>query len=328
MTYRVLMLSGGGATGEFQRGALSVIQRVHGKIDFVCGIGVGSLNSALIAQHDSLPAAFEALDQVWASLKGNKDLFEVPPLGEGLATLGTLIGEDSWVANAAYTTHATRKLIGRHVDWNLVKSKRNWAFGVTSLTDACFYTVTNHPELLDKFQQTHPRPFALSLDPASKFYIGSHVHDLLLAAATVPVFFPPVNIFGQSFCEGGLRDYVPIATGVTAYQLELAKQPGLEAEFIAICNEPSSATVVSPKKIDSGREILVRMIRIMTREMIQNDIAGGKTRIRDTPGANVRWNVLAPTKDIELQPLDFNNHDKRKQLREHGAEVARAAFGV
>jgi hypothetical protein len=328
MTFRVLMLSGGGATGEFQRGALSVIQRVYGKVDFICGLGVGSLNSALLAQHDTLPAGVEALEQVWAGLKSNKDLFEVPLLGPGLATLGTLIGEDSWVANAAYTTKATRKLIERHVDWNRVKDKCNWAFGITSLTDACFYTVSNHAELLNKFHSTHPRKVELSLDPKSPYFIGSHIHELLLAAGSVPVFFPPVGIFGQQFCEGGLRDYVPISLGVTAYQLALAKQPGLEAEFIALCNEPASRTVIQSKRIDSGREILIRTIRIMTREMIDNDLRGGKSRIRETPGAKVQWHVLAPTRDVELQPLDFDNHDKRKQLREHGAEVARAEFGA
>jgi hypothetical protein len=327
MTFRVLVLGGGGATGEFQRGALSVLKRHIDKIDFVVGIGVGSLNSAVIAQHDRFPAAVDALEQVWLGIKGNKDLFETPLLGAGLATLGALIGDEAWVANSVYSTKATRKLIERHVDWNCVKDKRNWAFGMTSLTDACFYTVTNHPELLTKFNATHPRAIVLSLNPTSPYYIGTHVHDLLLAAGTVPVFFPPVKLFGHFFCEGGLHDYVPVATAVTTYQLELARQPGLQAEFYVLCNEPASRTVVLESKIDSGREILVRMIRIMSREMIDNDVSGGKARIRETPGASVNWHVVAPLKDLELQPLDFDNLEKRKRLREHGVEVATAAFG-
>jgi predicted acylesterase/phospholipase RssA len=328
MTYRVLVLSGGGATGEFQRGVLSVLKRHIDKVDFICGIGVGSLNSAVLAQHDTFAAGVDALEKVWQGIRGNKSLFETPLLGAGLATLGTLIGEESWVANSAYTTKATRALISSQVDWKRLQGKNNWAFGITSLTDACFYTVTNSQELLTKFNSTHPRRIDLSLDAASPHYIGLHLVDLLLAASTVPVFFPPVNLFGQYFCEGGVRDYVPVATAVTVYQLALAKQSGLDVEFIVICNEPGSGTVIPSRKIDSGREILVRMIRIMTREMIDNDISAGKARIRETAGASATWRVIAPTKDLELQPLDFDNLETRGLLRAHGVEVGQATFGV
>ena len=327
MTYRVLILSGGGATGEFQRGALSVLKGCIPKVDYFCGIGVGSLNSVVLAQHDSLAAGIDEVEQVWTNIRGNSDLFETPFLGSGLAALGALIGEDSWVSNAVYTTKATKRLIQQHVSWERLKDRNNWAVGITSLTDACFYPVTNDQRLLNHFYDTHRRRVHLSLDPQSKFPIGSNIHDLILAAASVPVFFPPVSLFGHEFCEGGLRDYSPVPLGVTAYQLALKAQPDLDAEFIVINNEPASETVIPKSKIDSGREILVRMIRIMSREMIDNDVAMGKARIRETPGANVKWRILAPQKDLELQPLDFDNRKKRNELHKHGIEVASAMFG-
>jgi hypothetical protein len=37
--------------------------------------------------------------------------------------------------------------------------------------------------------------------------------------------------------------------------------------------------------------------------------------------------VLAPQKDFGLEQLDFDQPEKRQQLREHGAEVARSIFG-
>src|SRR5690349_8632280 len=106
MTFRVLVLSGGGATGEFQRGVLSVLKHHVDKFDFLCGIGVGSLNSAVLAQYDTLSAGVDALENVWQGIRGNKDLFETPLLGAGLATLGALIGDAAWVANSAFTTKA------------------------------------------------------------------------------------------------------------------------------------------------------------------------------------------------------------------------------
>jgi len=319
-------MSGGGATGEFQRGALSVIKGCIPKFDFICGIGVGSLNSVVLAQHDTLTEGVEVLEQVWKDIRGNADLFEAPFLGSGLAALGSLIGEDSWVADSVYTSKATRKLIERHVQWERLSQRRNWAVGITSLSDDSFYTISNDVDVLNHFYDQHQRPIRFSLDSGSNFFIGDHIHDLVLAAASMPVFLPTVRLFGHEFCEGGLRDYTPAPLAVTAYQLALKYQPGLEAEFVVINNEPSSRTVVPAGKIDSGRERLVRMIRIMSREMIDNDMALSMARIRETPGAKVTWKVLAPHKDVELQPLDFDNHSKREALHKHGIELAKQMF--
>jgi hypothetical protein len=327
MVYRVLALSGGGVTGgEFQRGALSVLSQRVDKVDFVCGIGVGSLNSSLLAQHDTLREGVASLEQVWTGIRRSADLFETPLLGAGPASLGALIGEDAWVADSIYTAKATRKLIEKHVDWKRLRGRNNWAVGVTSLTDTCFYTVTNDKALLSHFNATHPRSIELSLDPESKFHIGEHIHDLLTAAASPPVLLPPVDLFGHKFCEGGLRDYVPVALAVTAYQLALKKHPGLEAELIVMCSESAPSPVVANTRLDSGREILARLIRIMAREMQANDLSGGQARIRDTPGAKATFRVLAPQKEFGLEQLDFDQPEKRQQLRQHGADVARSVL--
>ena len=93
-----------------------------------------------------------------------------------------------------------------------------------------------------------------------------------------------------------------------------------------MCSEPAPPPVVTKSRLDSGREILARLIRIMAREMQANDLSGGQARIRETPGAKATWRVLAPQKDFGLEQLDFDQTDKRQQLRQHGAEVARSVL--
>jgi predicted acylesterase/phospholipase RssA len=322
MTWRALALSGGGTTGEFQIGVFQVMKTLVDRFDFICGNGVGSLNSSILVQHDSFKDAATALESVWAGIRGNTDLYEVPFGGEGLATLGALISDAHWARNSAYTTKATRALIDRHVDWKRVQDKQNWAFGITSLSDGTFYPVTNHRGLLERFYATHERRIRLSLDPNSEYFIGSRIHDLLHAGATVPFFFPPITIFDHRFCEGGIRDYAPVALAVTAYQLELERNPGVQGEIIVVSNEPGVAPYAKGDQLDSGREILARTIRIMTREMFANDVEGARARVRETPGASVKFTILEPDKDVGLQALDFNNHKGRKELRDNGVQVA------
>src|SRR5579862_2707899 len=88
---RALVLSGGGAKGAFEAGAIYhlVVQR-HCDFKEISGVSVGALNGAFLAQAErsddatvslkNLIAQSEELIAVWGAFKGPKDVFRERPL--------------------------------------------------------------------------------------------------------------------------------------------------------------------------------------------------------------------------------------------------------
>ena len=63
---RALVLSGGGAKGAWQVGALEAIYEDY---DMICGVSVGALNGSLLATHDDVRRGHNELIQIWANLE-------------------------------------------------------------------------------------------------------------------------------------------------------------------------------------------------------------------------------------------------------------------
>ena len=79
-----LVLSGGGARGAFQAGALiellSYFERTGKRINILSGTSVGSLNGMCIAQSPTLAAARAEIEAQWRTLT-NKDVYQIRGLG-------------------------------------------------------------------------------------------------------------------------------------------------------------------------------------------------------------------------------------------------------
>jgi NTE family protein len=219
MKWRALILGGGGSTGEFQMGVLPVIAAHYDRFDMYIGIGVGALHSSVLAQHDRFSDGVQVLLNFWRGIRKTSDLFDVPLLGSEIGTLSALASEQGWARDSIYGNKKLRRLIGEHVDWKFLNGKNNWAVEITSLSDGRLYVITNHNELLKHSNNTGHR-LTLSLDPANKYYIGSHLIDFVTASGSVPLSLPPVDIFEHRFVEGGLRDFTPLQLAVKVFELE------------------------------------------------------------------------------------------------------------
>ena len=75
-----LVLSGGGARGAFQAGALvellEYFEKTGKRINILSGTSVGALNGMAIAQEPTLAAARAAIEQQWRSLR-NEDVYQI-----------------------------------------------------------------------------------------------------------------------------------------------------------------------------------------------------------------------------------------------------------
>ena len=80
-----IALSGGGAKGDFQVGALRFLYDVGVRPDIVAGVSVGAINAARLASVAApagpaeKDAALRSLEQVWRSLREDSDMWLEEP---------------------------------------------------------------------------------------------------------------------------------------------------------------------------------------------------------------------------------------------------------
>jgi len=165
------------------------------------------------------------------------------------------------------------------------------------------------------------------LDPASPFDINAKIYDFIIGAGSVPVMLPPSDIFGHRFMEGGVRHFTPLQLAVKAFEL-FRNSVYDEAEFYVVNNylwEPQSE---EPKLLDTGLEISMRAIKLMTMELALHDLTEGHDLLNEIGATKSKVTIIAPEEDYRLNPMDFDNTTLRAKLREHGVSVATQILGL
>jgi predicted acylesterase/phospholipase RssA len=71
-TGKALVLSGGGAKGAFELGAVTYLYEAGIKPDIICGTSVGAINAAKLAEG---PDGLAGLDTLWSSMRSNADMY-------------------------------------------------------------------------------------------------------------------------------------------------------------------------------------------------------------------------------------------------------------
>ncbi len=253
MTRRALVLSGGGAKGSFQIGAMEELI-VNRGLDFeiLCGVSVGALNASFLAQApfdsrradgslENLKDAFTTLRQLWLEeIKGNESVY-LKRLG---VDAGIVLGADS-----IYDPEPLKKLLKKYLSpKSLAKSNRILKIQYVSLETGELKTANNKsPKVID------------------------HV----LASGTMPYYFPPVKIRKEHLVDGGIRDITPLSQ---------AFQAGAEAIYVIYA---SPFYVERQEFVESwtGMKInaftyLGRAVELMVNEIYRTDIEVAK-RLND-----------------------------------------------
>ena len=125
MALTAVVLSGGGSRGDFELGALRLLYERGIRPDIICGVSVGSINAAKLAEGDDAANSsrgFAGLNGIWASLQRNHDMWEFadpqagPALWEGLnggtpsmSDLGNALG--SIAKNQGVSAAAARSVL-------------------------------------------------------------------------------------------------------------------------------------------------------------------------------------------------------------------------
>lgn len=186
------------------------------RVRVLCGTSVGAVNSAYLASHGLTPASVRALASIWRSLQIDS-LVSIDRGGlQSLLAAGgkRLIGRPMVSPPIGLlSVGGIAQIVRDQADWhNLARVVRRGRFDAVGFaaTDiasgSTHFFVDHHPSLQPRWShgEDAPLPMRTILGPA-------HV----LASAAIPLLFPPVEVSGRWYIDGGVRYNTPLAPALT-----------------------------------------------------------------------------------------------------------------
>ncbi len=234
-----LILQGGGALGAFQPGAYEALHEANYRPDWVAGISIGAINAALIVGNPPehrvarLRAFWEEItnDRVWAPADlavepwrrwlnflsagntvafGQPNFFRPRPMNPWLVQSG---GDD---ATSWYDTGPLRETLLRLVDFDLINK------GPVRLSVGAVEVETGNLSYFDSKDRR----------------LGT---EHIMASAALPPGFPPIEIDGRKWWDGGIVSNTPLAAvlgdedgiNTLCFQVDLFPSRGKTPETMA-----------------------------------------------------------------------------------------------
>jgi NTE family protein len=223
----ILVLQGGGALGAYQAGVFETLAAMGQMPHWIAGISIGAINAALIAGNPP-ERRVERLREFWEQVSSFP--FAPPPLPDGLrrvdgardavnetnATIAMLFGVSGFfsprvpaapfqppgtpAAISYYDTEPLKKTLERLIDFDLLNSgKVRLSVGAVDVKKGNFkYFDTGQPGRIDT----------------------RHI----MASGALPPGFPPIEIDGEFYWDGGLVSNTPLQ-----YVLD---QPGRRSRLV------------------------------------------------------------------------------------------------
>lgn len=206
-----IVLSGGGARGAYEAGVLSYIfgtlakERGAVKYDVIAGTSVGAVNGAFLAATAENPIdGASRLCELWT------DLAFSDVLRFGLMQAATLYRVLFGGANAAgiFDVRPMADVVSREIPWRQLA--RNIRTGrLRALTISATHVGSGRTVLFVDKAPGIPLPSHLgqNVTVRAEHIMPPHV----LASASIPILFPPIEIGSELYCDGGLRLNTPMA---------------------------------------------------------------------------------------------------------------------
>jgi NTE family protein len=239
MPGRALVLSGGGAKGAFQLGAVDHLVNDRGlDFDVVAGVSVGALNAAVLAQAGpgGVRDGVDQLKRLWFGIRGNGDVYRKRLLGGVLVFL---------IADSLFDPGPLRRHIEREVDPDALRaSGRRFRTGAVELESGRYVSVT----------EAHDR-----------------LRDWILGSASVPLAFPPVAIAGGHVVDGGVRNVTPLREAFAALKREAAGAD--EDEMYVLLASPLDVPPALEPSWGTGRHVGQRALEILANEVFREDLS-------------------------------------------------------
>jgi NTE family protein len=262
------VLSGGASLGALQVGMLQALYERGVVPDLLVATSVGALNAAFIASRPQTVTTARELGRVWRNLQC-EDIFPV--------SMSTLLGGSCGCRNHLVPDRGLRRLVRRHLEFE-------------DLADAAV------PLHLVAFDLAAGRELLLSEGPAV---------EAVVAAASMPGVFPPVEIADRCLIDGGVVNNTPISHAVDL---------GADRIFVLPTRDPAGLRERSPQRaFDTAMHALGPLIE----GRLQAEMARYSREVEL---------VVLPAANPGVQPTSFDHADRlinealsaaRAQLAQH-----------
>jgi len=325
----ILVLQGGGALGAYQAGVYEALTAMDQTPDWVAGISIGAINAALIAGNPP-QRRVERLREFWEGLSSFPFAPTLPPLGihldgardalnETNATIAMLFGVAGFfsprvpaapfqppgtpAAISYYDTAPLRDSLDRLVDFDLLNSGTvRLSVGAVNVTRGNFCYFDSREQRIDV----------------------RHV----MASGALPPGFPPVEIDGEYYWDGGIVSNTPLQ-----YVLdEPGRRPRLVFQvdlFAARGEMPATLAEASEREKDirySSRTRLnttYELRRQATVQAAQRLLARLPASLRDDPDAKLLAAIPAEAA-VDVVHLIYRSKHYESQSKDY--EFSRASM--
>jgi NTE family protein len=274
---RALVMSGGGAKGAFELGAVETLAEERGlDFDVIAGVSAGALNAWLLAQgagRDGLRERVAELKRLWFGIRSNRDIYRERFGGKVLA----LVLKDS-----VFDPAPLREKIHAHANIAALRaSGREFRIGVAWLESGVYECIDQH---------------------------HSNVMDCTMASSSMPFAFPPVRIGDASGVDGGVRNVTPLENAFHAIK-ERATSPSDTAEIYVLLASPLT---IEPdhRPWKTGLAIGERSLAMLMNEIYREDLSyalvvNEAVRAYAQLRARLEREVGADVADRILREIDF-----------------------
>ncbi|HZR38397.1 MAG TPA: patatin-like phospholipase family protein [Nevskia sp.] len=255
------VFAGGGSLGAVQVGMLKALVRHKLRPDLVVGASVGAINGAYFAGRPGA-AGVAALEQIWRGIHQD-DVFPVT-LRSGVAVL---VGHRNYLVDPS----SLAELIGKLLPFERIEQARLPCYVVT--TD-----IYNGHEV------------CFSEGDAKK---------AVLASASIPGVFPPVQYGDRYLVDGGVANNTPISTAV---ELGAKRVVVLPTGFSCSISQPPPTLVA----------MALHALNLMIMKQLVRDIAVLSSRAEIV--------VVPPLCPVEITPYDFSQTGSLIERAERSTE--------
>jgi NTE family protein len=216
-----LVLAGGAARGAYEVGVLQYIVRdvartigrpIH--FDVICGTSVGAINAcAMAAYADDPVVGADLLEKEWTSLRLQRVVRPSPR--EFLAMVGDLLGRarsdprpGDQRRGGLIDPRGIEEIVNTAIPFDRIA--RHLASGaLAALTVSTTDVATGKTVIF--VQRAEGGVPVWSRDPSILVKAAIIGPDHALASAAIPMIFPAVRIQDAFYCDGGLRQNVPLS---------------------------------------------------------------------------------------------------------------------
>lgn len=249
-----VVLSGGGAKGAYEAGALLTIAQKLPEIHVMSGASIGAINAAVFAweyeQTGDLIKASEKLRSTWKELD---DLFEVNFLRIALQALCSYFRTRSPLNFSALVSN---KKIKKKLDELIPKDLKISDFTRIEL-------------LINATSLTEGKSISFNRKN------DANLHEAVLASSCLPLIFESQLIKGNFYVDGGVFNNTPLRDA-----LEVGSTDVYVIELKPMSKDLYLETIQDPTDFRSIKNVGSRMIELITDKIMYEDLKNAK-RIND-----------------------------------------------